>query len=677
MPLPAANILASETSPYLLQHAGNPVHWRPWGPAALAEARETGKPILVSVGYAACHWCHVMAHESFENSDVADVMNSLFVNIKIDREERPDLDQIFMAALTATGEQGGWPLTMFLTPDGKPFWGGTYFPREARYGRPGFVQVLNAVYSAWSAKTTEINDTAATLAGHIASQLAAKTDPRAIDRGVIDDYAERIGSLIDREKGGIRGAPKFPNAPLMNMLRLAWLAKPRETYRQPLVVSLAEMLKGGIYDHIGGGLSRYSTDSDWLVPHFEKMLYDNAQLIDFAGWAYAETGDELFRVRIEETISWLLREMRVAGGGFASSLDADSEGEEGLFYTWDRSEIESILGPESEIFLSIYRLFAPGEWHGKPIVALPPRAPVDPRVFSDEVIGLRHRLREAREGRIRPGRDGKVLVDWNGLAIAAIARAARQFERRDWLDAAIVAYRYVDESRIEDGRLPHSISGARRLFPGLSSDYAAMIDAALSLYEATGEPHYLESARRDASLLERWYGDGMGSHFLTASDAGDVPIRIRGDVDEATPSATAQIIVALSRLAMATGSPELSESAQRAAEAAFGRVGSQDYGQAGILSAAAVLLDSTKLITVDRPGEVSFARIADSYPDPRRFDIHLTVGSSEPEAALPGGVKPDTSRPGAWLCTAQLCLPFIAEEDGLARAIRRSAQAGT
>lgn len=671
MPLPAANILSTETSPYLLQHAQNPVHWRPWGPAALAEARDTGRPILVSVGYAACHWCHVMAHESFEDADVAAVMNSLFVNIKIDREERPDLDQIFMAALTATGEQGGWPLTMFLTPDGKPFWGGTYFPREPRYGRPGFIQILNAVHGAWQAKTAEIRETAATLAGHVSSQLAVAAPPRTIDRGAVEDYAARIGRLIDREKGGIRGAPKFPNAPLMNALRIDWLGSGRVEQREAVLLSLAEMLKGGIYDHIGGGLSRYSTDSDWLVPHFEKMLYDNAQLIDLAGWAYAETGDDLFRVRIEETIVWLLREMRVQGGGFASSLDADSEGEEGRFYTWNRSDIESILGADAASFLSIYRLSAPDEWHGDPILSLPPRAPVDSRINSDIIRTARERLLEARERRVRPNRDDKVLVDWNGLAISAIARAARQFGRADWLDAAAAAYRYVNESTDVAGRLPHSILGERRLFPALSSDYAAMIGASLSLYEATADPAYIDQARRYAESLDRWHGDGQGGHFLTAADATDVPMRIRSDVDDAMPSATAQVIAALAGLAILTGDPRLSDRAYQAAEAAFGRVAGLSYGQAGILTAVAALLEAQKLITVDAPGDTAFARVADACPDPRRIDVRLSVGSAVDAGALPGGVLPDVSRPGAWLCTAQVCLPFIADPVELRRAIRR------
>jgi len=673
MPLPAANLLSSETSPYLLQHRDNPVHWRPWGTAALAEARDTERPILVSVGYAACHWCHVMAHESFEDAEVAAVMNRLFVNIKIDREERPDLDQIFMAALTATGEQGGWPLTMFLTPDGKPFWGGTYFPRTARYGRPGFVQVLEAVSGAWKTKPEELSQSAAVLATHVQSQLAVAAIPRSLERTAFQDYAGRIAGLIDMEKGGIRGAPKFPNAPLMNILRLDWLSFANRKSRDAALFSLTEMLKGGIYDHIGGGLSRYSTDADWLVPHFEKMLYDNAQLIDLAGWAYSETGDELFRIRIEETVGWLLREMRTPDGAFASSLDADSEGKEGRFYTWNRSEIESVLGPDAATFLSTYRLDRPADWHGDAILSLSQRIAVGTTIFTDPFKAYRAALLVARERRVRPQRDDKILVDWNGLAISAVARAARQFSRHAWLEAAIAAFHFVNESTDQSGRLPHSLNAGRRLFPSLSSDYAAMISAALALYEATGQRPYLDSARIFAELLDRWHGDGNGGHFLTASDSTDVPMRIRGDVDEAVPSATSQIVSALARLAICTNDDQIVGRAYRAAEAAAGRIFNLQYGQAGILGSTIVLTDASKLITVDQPGDPTFARIADRHPDPRRVDLGFRTDGAATDVELPGGILPDLSRPGAWLCTAQLCRPFISDPADLLKQLQGSA----
>ncbi|MEP6567614.1 MAG: thioredoxin domain-containing protein, partial [Mesorhizobium sp.] len=538
MTLPAQNLLAEEASPYLQQHSGNPVHWRAWSPAALAEAKTLRRPILLSVGYAACHWCHVMAHESFENDAVAAVMNRLFVNIKVDREERPDIDQIYMAALSAMGEQGGWPLTMFLTPDGKPFWGGTYFPREPRYGRPGFIQVMEAVDKAWREKRPSLDQSADGLTNHVEARLAGTYAKAALDPDTLKQLAGGIDGMIDRDLGGLRGAPKFPNAPFMQTLWLSWLRDGSSAHRDAVLTSLEKMLAGGIYDHIGGGLSRYSTDAEWLVPHFEKMLYDNAQLIRLCNWAYAASGSDLFRVRIEETIDWLLREMRVDGGAFAASLDADSDGEEGLFYTWTKDEIESVLGDDSALFFNHFTLSGPHGWEGKPIVHQSAAQQTLSIVERDQLIPLKEKLLAAREHRVRPGRDGKALTDWNGLMIAALAEAGRSLGRADWIEAAERAFAHIAGSS-RDGRLPHSMLGAKKLFPALSTDYAAMTNAAVSLFEATGHWSYVERARQFIEQLDHWHQDNdKTGYFLTASDSTDVPIRIRGDVDEAITSAS-------------------------------------------------------------------------------------------------------------------------------------------
>jgi len=670
VPLPQANLLAEETSPYLRQHKDNPVHWRAWSGAALAEARELDRPILLSVGYAACHWCHVMAHESFEDAEVASLMNRLYVNIKVDREERPDIDQIYMAALNATGEQGGWPLTMFLTPDAKPFWGGTYFPKRSRYGRPGFVEVLTSVDNAWRERRAELANSGEALRDHVASRLAAReaaADHTA--RAHLPQLAEGIHSMIDRKLGGLRGAPKFPNAPFMETLWLSSLESGNEAHRDAVILSLREMLDGGIYDHVGGGLCRYSTDAGWLVPHFEKMLYDNAQLIRLAVWAYAATGDDLFRDRIETTVGWLLREMRVEGGGFAASLDADSGGEEGAFYTWDRSEIESVLGPHAEIVLSAYTLSEPANWEGKPILHRSP-APMSPEA-ADRLRPLLERLLDRREHRVRPGRDDKALADWNGLMIAALAEASRAFDRPDWLDAAKAAYRFVCESTDVEGRLPHSVLGSRRLYPAMSSDYAAMANAAVALYEATADHAYAEDAARFLALLDRWYIDEDGAgHYLTASDSVDVPIRIRGDVDEAVPSATSQIIEAFARVATATNRIDLLDRAWTIAKAATGRIGKQPYGQAGIVNACAILEGAGKLVIVEDRETSALKLTALKRPDPRRIDLFLQPGADPVE--LPGGVKLDTSQPAAWLCIGQACLPPISDAEELEQALQKS-----
>lgn len=676
MILPARNLLGDETSPYLLQHKDNPVHWRPWSRAALDEAAAEAKPILLSVGYAACHWCHVMAHECFEDAEVAEVMNRLFVNIKVDREERPDIDQIYMAALQATGEQGGWPLTMFLTPEGRPFWGGTYFPKKRRFGRPGFIDVLNAVHTAWQEKQAEIRRSAEALAAHVASRLAPR-EPEGATSEMADippplhELAGKIAALMDSETGGLRGAPKFPNAPFLEVLWLDWLENRTAAHRDAVLTTLRHMLSGGIYDHVGGGLARYSTDAQWLVPHFEKMLYDNAQLVRLAGFAYAETGDPLFRMRIEETVGWLLREMRVDGGAFASSLDADSEGEEGKFYLWRHEEIEQVLGEDAGFLMDVYSLSVPEGWEGDPILHRSQRPQALPPDQKRRLRALLDRLLAARDRRVRPQRDDKVLVDWNGLAIAALTMAGRQFDRQEWIGAACAAYRFVCESMVDD-RLPHSIRAGRRHFPALASDYAAMISAAIALHGALQDDRYIAQARHWAEMLETWHGAGEeGGHFLTASDNADVPMRIRGDVDDAVPSATAQIIVALTQLSMATGDHVFYEKAVQSAEAACARALRQSHGQAGIVHAAALASRPMKLLINDATRD-KFVPVANRISDPRRVDILL--GPRETPAERAADIAIDRSMPGAWLCVGPTCLPPIRDPAVLEATLRSARQ---
>lgn len=665
------NLLARESSPYLRQHRDNPVHWRPWSSAALGEARALQRPILLSVGYAACHWCHVMAHESFEDRDVAAVMNRLFVNIKVDREERPDIDQIYMAALTAMGEQGGWPLTMFLTPEAKPFWGGTYFPKEPRYGRAGLIQVLEAVARTWEEKRAELDRSADALAGHVRARLSPKAGQvAALDRQLLPTFAGSIASSIDMARGGLKGAPKFPNAPFMDALWLNGRNNGAGEQVDAVVLSLRSMLAGGIYDHLGGGLCRYSTDESWLVPHFEKMLYDNAQLISLATRAYAATGDELFRCRIEETVEWLSREMRVEGGGFASSLDADSDGEEGLFYLWSRQQVADVLGAaDAERFLSCYELARPQGWEGDPILHRLDTPDFGPADSDPDIAGMKHSLLAARAERTRPGRDDKVLVDWNGLAIGVLAQAGRTFGQTGWIELAAAAFRFVSESAVDD-RLPHSILGNQRLFPCMASDYAAMIESAVSLCEATGDRRYAEHAVIWQAMLDRWHGDeDGGGHYLTASDAADVPMRIRGDIDEAVPSATAQIIRAMARLATLTSDDDLYRRAVTAAENALGRIAQQRYGQAGIVVSAELAREPKKLVIVDT-AEGSLVSVANRYPDVARTDIAVRLETELPEISLPGGAVLDASSPGAWLCIGQTCLPPVRQPEELERLLR-------
>ncbi|MBX3569574.1 MAG: thioredoxin domain-containing protein [Rhizobiaceae bacterium] len=651
MTLTGSNLLAQEASPYLRQHAGNPVNWQPWSAAALAEARQRNCPVLLSVGYAACHWCHVMAHESFEDPEIGLLMNRLFVNIKVDREERPDIDQIYMAALTALGEQGGWPLTMFLTPAAEPIWGGTYFPPQPRHGRPSFRQVLEAVGRAWGNDRERLVEGSVKLQGFIAERLDRRQAGRQPQPDDLRNLAAAVNSSIDPERGGLRGAPKFPNAPFLAALWLDWLIERNATSRDNVLLTLRAMLDGGIYDHVGGGLARYSTDAEWLVPHFEKMLYDNAQLIRLCLWAFAETGDKLFRIRIEETIGWIASEMIVDGGGFASSLDADSEGEEGRFYTWTVDRISNVLGDGAPAFLQSYELVAPAGWEGDPILRV--KSPAAP---SDRHADALAALRADRARRPRPGRDDKVLADWNGLAIAAIAEAAAAFNRADWLALAAAAYHAVVSQAETDRRVPHVIHEGCTQSLAMSTDYAALINAAISLHAATGEGAYFGDAAVMARLLDQWHGaESGGGHYLTASDAADVPLRIRGDIDEAIPSATAQIIEALTRLATATSDPVLLEKAWQAASAATGRIAQQPYGQAGIIASCASLASAQKLLIVEDRDAPQLVTVANRYPDPRRVVVVSYLGDPRPGDLLPGGIVPDITFAAAYLCEGQTC----------------------
>src|SRR5450631_938072 len=444
----STNELSQAASPYLLQHAKNPVHWRMWGEAALKEAQTLDKPILLSVGYAACHWGQVMAHESFEDEATAAVMNELFVNIKVDREERPDIDHIYMSALHALGERGGWPLTMFLTPAGEPFWGGTYFPKESNYGRPSFVRVLKSVAEAFRTEPTRIKQNTGIIGQELAKRVAGGGDA-GLGLAQLDDLAPRMTGIIDPVHGGISGAPKFPNAPILELLWRAGARLGKSPYRDLVKLTLTNMSEGGIYDHLGGGYARYSTDARWLVPHFEKMLYDNAQILELLALCHHEFGGTLFRARATETVAWLTREMTTPEGAFCASLDADSEGVEGKFHVWVFSEISALLGPEDTAFFgAFYDATETGNWdgeaHGGRVIILNRLAAKPPTPEEEARLApLRQKLFEARERRVRPGLDDKVLADWNGLMIAALVHAATIFKAPEWIALAARAYDFI------------------------------------------------------------------------------------------------------------------------------------------------------------------------------------------------------------------------------------------
>ena len=664
----AENQLGRETSPYLLQHKDNPVHWRAWGPAALAEAVDQNKPILLSVGYAACHWCHVMAHESFENPAIAGLMNRLYVPIKVDREERPDLDAIYQQALMLLGEQGGWPLTMFLTPQGQPFWGGTYFPPAARWGRPGFPEVLEGVARIFANEPAKVGTNVEALA----SGLAKLSQPRAagpVDRAELDPIAERFAKAIDRKYGGIGEAPKFPNCTILSLIWRGYRRTGQADLRDAVLVSLDAMCQGGIYDHLGGGFARYSTDERWLVPHFEKMLYDNAQLVELLSAAWLDTKRPLYRRRVEATIGWLLREMMAPEGGFASTFDADSEHEEGKFYVWHEAEIDRLLGQDAALFKAHYDVSAAGNWEGKTILNRL-LAPAADEATEAKLAVSRQILFEARLPRIPPERDDKVLADWNGLMIAGLVRAAEAFDRSDWLAAAEDAFRFVSTT-LSPGkhRLYHSLR-AGRSHPGTLDDHADMARAALLLHEATSKLAYLEAAMAWADVLERHFADPAGGYFFTADDTEALVTRTKSANDSAVPAGNGVMIEVLARLHLLTGEDSYRDRAERLIAAFSGELERNFYPLAAYMNGVDFLAGAAQIVLVGDAADVSpLRRIV--------RDAGLTSSVLQvvaPSTALPllhpaHGKTQQDGRATAYLCRDRSCSLPITEPKTLAEAL--------
>ncbi len=651
------NLLKHETSPYLLQHADNPVHWRAWGPDALDEARQTNKPVLLSSGYAACHWCHVMAHESFEDPEVARVMNELYVNIKLDREERPDVDQLYMNALQLLGEPGGWPLTMFLTPEGDPVWGGTYFPKEPRYGRPGFVQVLTEFARLYREAPERIAQNQEAIKTHLGARPEGGQDQPAPD--LPQQIAGRLLGVMDPINGGTKGAPKFPQTGLLRLLWQAGLQSGHDSYFRIVEFSLERMSRGGIYDHLGGGYARYAVDERWLVPHFEKMLYDNALILELLVLAWLKSGNPLFRARIEETVGWLNREMLAEGGAFAASLDADSEGEEGLFYTWTQDEVEAVLGDDAALFCQAYDVTPDGNFEGRSI--LHRLGEPFPRTEDEEatLARCRQRLFVAREPRVRPERDDKVLADWNGFMIAALARAGRILDEPDWITAAERSFRFIADTMTREGRLAHSWRNGKMIFPGLSSDYAAMIGAALALHEATGQDTYLKQAERWMETAILWHWDEAGGGFyLAASDADDIAVRLKQASDDAIPNPNPLLAESLIRLWQITGRADYRDRADAVISAYTADIKANPVAHAGLLSALSFRLAPVQIVIAgdkDDPGQSELARAAHAVPDPTRVVMEITAEDSLPEGHPAAGKGKLDGQAAAYVCVGETC----------------------
>jgi uncharacterized protein YyaL (SSP411 family) len=548
------NRLANETSPYLLQHAENPVDWYPWGQEALEKARAEDKPIFLSIGYSACHWCHVMAHESFEDEHMATILNEHFVSVKVDREERPDLDRIYMSAVQALTGSGGWPMSVFLTPDGRPFYGGTYFPPAPRYGMPSFTQVLLAVADAWRNRRQELVQGGEQLAASIRRQMSVTSNlkPETLKPETLDTAMENLWGRFDSVHGGWGAAPKFPQPMALEFLLRYHHGTGDRRALQMVTKTLDAMARGGMYDQLGGGFHRYSVDDHWLVPHFEKMLYDNAQLARVYLHAWQVTGEPFYRIITEETLDYVMREMTDPFGGFYSTQDADSEGEEGKFFVWTSDEVRAVLGDQADPFLSAYDVTERGNastgsahgLEGKNILEL-----VGSVEERKALAGACHRLFEVRAERIHPGRDDKVLTSWNGLMLAAFAEAARVLERGDYREVAERNVEFLlSELRTPDGRLYHTWKAGVAKGKGFLEDYTYLIEGLIELYQTTFDPRWYVAAHELAEAMIEHFSAPEG-FYDTSDDHEALIVRPREMQDNAVPSGNAMAALVLSRLA--------------------------------------------------------------------------------------------------------------------------------
>ena len=564
------NRLANETSPYLLQHAENPVDWYPWGEEALNRARDEDRPILLSIGYSACHWCHVMERESFENDDIAAVMNERFVNIKVDREERPDLDAVYMEAVQMLTGSGGWPMTVFLTPEGRPFYGGTYFPPDDRGGMPGFPRLLAAASQAYHTNKSEIERVTRQLSEQMGRSGQMPRGFTPLTTEVMHNAYSQLASQFDHLNGGFGNAPKFPQPMtpefLLRYYRHGFNARALEMVE----LTLQKMAYGGMYDQVGGGFHRYSTDAYWLVPHFEKMLYDNALLARVYLHAWQITGNPLYRRITEETLDYVLREMTDPAGGFYSAQDADSEGVEGKFFVWTPDELRSLLGDDADLIMAYYGVTDRGNFEGANIlnVARPPDEFVDQRGVSDEALfaaiaRARAILLEVREERIHPLLDDKVLTSWNGLMLRAFAEAGAVLERPDYLDAARSNATFLlDNMRDANGRVLRTWRNGEAKLLGYLEDYSCLADGLISLHEATLEPRWIQEAVALADgMIALFWDDAVGGFYDTGNDHEQLVIRPRDVFDNAQPCGGSVATDVLLRLGVVTGNDDYSSKA--------------------------------------------------------------------------------------------------------------------
>ena len=653
------NRLGNETSPYLLQHAHNPVNWYPWGDEAFAKARAEDKPVFLSIGYSACHWCHVMERESFEDTTTAEVLNREFVSIKVDREERPDIDSIYMQAVQMMTGHGGWPMSMFLTPDGKPFYAGTYFPPEDRHGMPGFRRVLIHIVEAYRSRRTEVEAASNEVQQAISQSMQLRTGAKAVDRVALDEAAARIAGAYDRVNGGFGNAPKFPPSMTLDFLMQVTWRNGDEILRDIIVTTLEKMARGGMYDQIGGGFHRYSVDAQWLVPHFEKMLYDNALLARLYTRAWQFTKDPFFARIANEILGFVQREMTSPDGAFYSTQDADSEGEEGKFYVWSRAEVIETLGEaEGKTFCELFDITDHGNWEGKNILNVP-RGFDDSAELMDIASRGKCKLYGVREKRVRPGRDEKILTGWNGWMLGAFADAAVAFDRDDY---RAVARRNSDFllSRMTGGRI--SRSGK---IPGLLEDYSGAAWGLVLAYEATHERRYLDASRNlIEEIVARFADDANGAFFDTPIDHEKLITRPKDLFDNATPGGNSVTCDVLLRLALLFGEQRYSDMATNTIDAIWSVAARYPSGFGFLLSVAEWREGRPKEIVITRkPDDATFRALRKVVG--QEFLPHRVLVAGEASNDLPLLQNRPHDKTLAYVCEGYACLEPTPEPERL------------
>ncbi|MCZ6906229.1 MAG: thioredoxin domain-containing protein [Deltaproteobacteria bacterium] len=673
------NHLIHETSPYLLQHAHNPVEWYPWGEEAFARARKESKPILLSIGYSACHWCHVMEQESFENEEIAALMNEHFVNIKVDREERPDLDEVYMTAVQMITGRGGWPMTVFLTPEGKPFFGGTYFPPEDRHGAPGFPKVLKAGAQAYRERPQDVEKSVRQILEALHHQGKVKESGRPFDREGTVHAAEQLSQSYDPEHGGLGRAPKFPNVGVLDLFLRAYRRSGSERFLEMVTHSLTRMADGGMYDHLGGGFHRYTVDEKWLVPHFEKMLYDNAQLIRIYVDVFRITKDPFFKRVAEQTLDYLLREMFHPQGGFYSTQDADSEGVEGKYFVWSRNEVMGILGEEAgEIFCRVYDVSDLGNFDGHNILhpILTPEQSV--KYFkrgADELASIitqaKAKLLKEREKRVKPFRDDKILTSWNGLMLSGLASAYEITGAPRYREVAVKTVEFIFAEMYQEGTLLHTYRNGQAKLRSYLDDYAFLTAGLLDLYEATFESAMLERAVKlsEVMILEFW-DDIDGAFFYTGKSHEQLINRSKPAFDGSIPSGNSAAAQVLLRLYHYTGKEDYLKRAEKVLRLYYEAMEKQPFGLTAMLCALDYYLEKPKEIVLmgdpeDQVTQEMLQKIQSFYLPNRTLQV---VKPGEPmgkTSPLLEGKSQIDGKPTAYVCQNFTCSPPVTEWDDL------------